>query len=113
MTIAAGRLRHRIDIQQKQTAQDPVTGEQTDTWVTLWEKVPAAIEPLSAREFIAAKAMQSQITARIVIRYRAGLDATMRILHNGKIYNPAGFLQDMVSGLSYLTIPCSEGVNAG
>jgi hypothetical protein len=37
----------------------------------------------------------------------------MRILHNGKIYNPAGFLQDMVSGLSYLTIPCSEGVNAG
>ena len=113
MTIAAGRLRHRIDIQQKQTAQDPVTGEQTDTWVTLWEKVPAAIEPLSAREFIAAQAMQSQITARIVIRYRAGLDATMRILHNGKIYNPAGFLPDMVSGLSYLTIPCSEGVNVG
>jgi SPP1 family predicted phage head-tail adaptor len=113
MTIAAGRLRHRIDIQQKQTAQDPMTGEQTESWVTLWDKVPAAIETLSAREFIAAQAVQSEIKARIVIRYRAGLDATMRILHGSKIYNPAAFLPDMDSGLSYLTIPCSEGVNAG
>lgn len=76
---------------------------------TVW----AAIEPLSAREFIAASATQSQIDARIVIRYRAGLTPDMRIIHGAKIYNPHGFLADAESGLEYLTIPVSTGVDDG
>lgn len=113
MGIAAGRLRHRVDIQRKEVTQDPGTGAISETWVTQWEKVPAEIEPLSAREFVAAQAVQSQVTTRIVIRYRDGLVATMRILHNGKVYNPAGWLRDKKSGIEYATAPCSEGVNAG
>jgi len=113
MPIKAGQLCHRVDIQQRQRSQDAETGETTHTWVTLWASVPAAIEPLSVREFIAAKAAQSEIVARITIRHRDGLDATMRIVHNGKIYNPAGWLPDKESGLEYLTAPCSEGVNDG
>lgn len=113
MALSAGRLRHRIDIQSKQQSQDPVTGEITEAWVTVWPNVPAAIEPLSAREFIAAQAVQSQVVARITIRYRDGLDASMRILHKGKVYNPAGFLADKDSGLEYLTIPVTQGVNQG
>lgn len=85
----------------------------TTSWETVWESVPASLEPLSAREFIAAQATQSQITARIVIRYREGLNAAMRILHNGRIYNIHGILSDPVSGLDYLTLPCSEGVSDG
>lgn len=113
MAISAGRLRHRIDIQSKQQTQNPVTGEITEAWVAVWKSVPAAIEPLSAREFIAAQAVQSQIVARITIRHRDGLDASMRILHKGKVYNPAGFLADKDSGLEYLTIPVTQGVNQG
>lgn len=113
MPIKAGLLRHRVDIQERQRTQDADTGETTDTWVDLYTSVPAAIEPISVREFIASKAAQSEIVARITIRYRAGLDATMRIVHNGKIYNPAGWLPDKESGLEYLTAPCSEGVNDG
>lgn len=113
MALSAGRLRHRVDIQAKQQTQNPATGEVVTTWVTVWPNVPAAIEPLSAREFIAAQAVQSQVVARITIRYRDGLDASMRILHKGKAYNPAGFLADKDSGIEYLTIPVTQGVNQG
>lgn len=111
--MKAGRLRHRVDIEEQQYSQDPVTGEVTTTWVPVWWGVPAAIEPLSAREFIAAQAVQSQVTARIVIRFREGLTPTMRIVHNGRVYNPAGWLPDPDSGRVYVTAPCSEGVSDG
>lgn len=123
MSIAAGRLRHRVQIEQYvldrdsngDVIQDPNTGETSGQWTAVAE-VWAAIEPLSAKEFIASKSLQSQITARIVIRQRPGLDASMRLVHmvngaRGALYNPAGFLADKDSGLEYLTIPVSAGVS--
>jgi len=123
--IEAGKLRHRIRIEsldylldsQGDADQDPVTGEIKQHWVeiaTVW----AAIEPLSAREFIRSKALQSEITARITIRYRDGMDASMRIIHVRKgrpdvVYNPHGFLPDLDSGLEYMTIPVSTGLSSG
>lgn len=112
MPLAAGRLRHRITIQSPVTTQDD-NGNTSTTWTDVATKIAAAIEPFSVREFIASQSMQSQITARIVIRYRPGLDASMRIVHGSKIYNPQGWLADPDSGLEYLTAPCSEGVNEG
>ena len=108
----AGRLRHRVDIERRVDAQD-TSGDLETTWVPFATSVPAAIEPVSARELVAASAVQSKVIARITIRYRAGLDASMRIKHGSRIYNPEGFLADKDSGLNYLTIPCSEGVNEG
>jgi SPP1 family predicted phage head-tail adaptor len=111
--MRAGKLRHRVDFQRPSFAQDPVTGEMVKTWVEVWSKVPASVEPLSAREFIAAAATQVEVIVRIGIRRRAGVEATMRIIHRGKIYNIQGVLPDPKSGLDYLTLPCSEGVNDG
>lgn len=115
MSLSAGRLRHKITIQEPRQQQDPDTGAIRTVWVDFATDVAAEIAPLSVREFIASNQMQSQITARITIRHRAGLTARMRILHpsTGKLYNPAGWLADPDSGLEYLTAPCSEGVNAG
>lgn len=113
MNIPAGKLRHRVSIQQKKISQNPVSGELTETWVDVWTNVPASIEALSAREYIAAQAVQSQVSARITIRFRPGITAAMRILHNGQIYNIQGVLPDPDSGRSWLTLPCSEGVNDG
>lgn len=119
MSLSAGRLRHRITIQKLvTTGQDPDTGTPTQEWQDLYTSVPAGIEPLSAREFMASRSQQSEYSARIVIRHRAGLDASMRIVgvcgcHQGRIFNPAGWLPDPDSGLEYLTAPCSEGVNQG
>ena len=116
--MRAGTLRHRVRIESfdyvrdesGEVIQDPSTGEELREWVEV-ATVPASIEPLSAREFIAAQATQSKVSVRIVIRYRDDLNAAMRIVHGNKIYNPAGFLADKNSGREYLTIPASEAVN--
>jgi SPP1 family predicted phage head-tail adaptor len=115
MSLSAGRLRHRITIEKQiPGSRDPETGLASATrWSAVVEDLAAEVVPVSVREFIAAQSMQSQIVARITIRYRDGLDATMRIKHRGKIYNPQGWLPDPDSGLEYLTAPCSQGVNAG
>lgn len=110
--MRAGKLRHRVMLQKLGRTRNPVTGGWTEGWVDV-ASAWASIEPLSAREFIAAQASQSEITARVVIRYRPDVDATMRILYRGKIYNIHGALPDVKSGLEYLTLPVSEGVNDG
>jgi SPP1 family predicted phage head-tail adaptor len=110
MALKAGRLRHRVDIQRPINVQDPLTGDITKTWETVWASVPCAIEPLSAREFIAARSMQGEINARITLRYREGLLPDMRLIHRGQVYSAEGFLPDPDSGLEYVTVPVSLGV---
>jgi SPP1 family predicted phage head-tail adaptor len=113
VAIEAGALRHRVTFQDRIETQDATTGGLTTVWRDLFTDVPAAVEPLSAREFISAQALQSKVIARITVRYRAGLSAAQRIVHGSKIYNPEGIIPDKDSGLEYVTIPCSEGVNEG
>lgn len=110
--MRSGKLRHRVALQQLLQTQDPVTGELSDDWVTV-ATVWAAVEPLSAREFIAAQAGQSEITARVTIRHRPGIDGTMRLVHRGQVYNIHAPLPDPKSALHYLTLPVSMGVNDG
>lgn len=104
--LPAGNLRHRVRIEAPVRTQDETTGEMTTTW-QLVEEVAASIEPLSARDFVAAQMQKSTITVRIVIRYRSGLNTAMRLVRtDGTIYKPHGFLHDMDSGREYLTVPC-------
>lgn len=125
MSIEAGRFRHRVRIERfdylrdsnGDVIQDPNSGEIARDWV-LVDEVWAAIEPLSTREFIQSQSMQSSVTARIVIRQRDDVDAGCRLVHvrlnrPDVIYNPAGVLADPESGLEYMTMPCSQGVNQG
>ena len=105
--LKAGNLRHRVTLQRKQQTQNPQTGAMVTTWVTE-ATVPAAVEPLSAREFIAAQAVQSDVSVRIRVRYRPGITSAMRLLHDGKVYNITGVLADKDSGREYLTLPCAE-----
>lgn len=110
--LHAGRLRHRVTIERRITTQDS-NGDVVVEWEPLVENEPAAIEPLSVRDFIASQAVQSEITTRITIRHRAGLTSDMRIRHGDTIYNPQGWLADPDSGLEYLTAPCTQGANEG
>jgi len=106
--MQAGRLRHRVKIQYPAETQDPETGAINVVWTDL-ATVWAAIEPLSARDFVAAEAEQSKVTARIVIRYRADITAKMRIYYPAKkgFYKIDGDLADKDSGLEYLTLVVS------
>lgn len=113
--LDAGALRHRIAIQYRAEEQDSDTGDILYTWVTVagMSSVPAEVVPLSAREFVASAAPQSRIVARIRIRYMAGITAKMRAIYNGLPYNIEGVLADPYSGRQYLTLPVSEGTDAG
>lgn len=110
--IAAGRLRHRVQLQRQVRGQATETGAQTVTWEPLAD-VWAEVAALSARELVAAKAVDSEVTMRVTIRQRDDVTDKCRVIHRGKILNIQGVLPDPVSGLEYLTLPCSEGVNDG
>lgn len=112
--MQTGKLRHRLILQEQGQTQDPNTGQLVVEWREV-AKLWASVEPLSAREFIAAKTNQSQISARVVIRATEGINASQRLVdtRTGAIYNIEGVLRDPKSGHHWMTIPVSEGVNDG
>lgn len=110
--VENGKLRHRVRIEKPTRIQDQMTGEIRDQWAviaTVW----AQIAPLSVREYITASAGQSEITARVLTRWRDDVDATCRLVYKGKYYNIHGVLADNKSGTEYLNLTVSEGVNNG
>lgn len=107
--VAAGDLRHKVELQAPTVAQNPVTGEEEVTWATI-ARPWAQIVPMSAREFMAAAAEQSEVRGRIVIRYRGEIDATMRFLYRGKWYAIFGVMTDAESGKEHMTCAVGEGV---
>lgn len=117
-TLSAGRLRHRISLQRKtavldsngDVVQDQNTGEVLYAWSEL-AQLWAAIEPLSGREFIQSQGVQSRVSGRMVIRYYPNINAGMRILHGNDIFNIEAVLRDKDSGIEYMTLLTSEGVN--
>ena len=110
--MEAGKLRHRIGIERlNDSAQDPNTGDIVKAWEPL-KTVYAAIEPVSGKEFIQSAATQAQISVRITVRH-TDVRPIDRIAHKGLVYNIHAVLPDRVSGLDYLTLMCSQGVNDG
>lgn len=118
MALAAGLLRHRVELQRRplDSNGDPLldtNGEQIldwETFATVW----AQIAPASAREFVASERENSEIIGRITIRYRNDVSSTCRIVHGTTIYNIEGVLSDVDSGLEYLTLPVSaNSINKG
>lgn len=108
MSIEAGKLRHRISIFQPNSEQDSDTGELETVWTEL-DTVWGSWEPLSARDFIAAAAVQNQISIRSVIRYRSDITAGMRVYFRSKYYEIVGPpLPDKDSGLEYMTLMLAE-----
>lgn len=110
--IAAGRLRHRLLFQRPGYTYDPETNAQIAGWEDIGY-IYCEVAPLSARELIAAQAEDSEVTLRVVIRHRSDINNKCRILFRDKILNIHGVQADQISGLEYLTLPCSEGLNDG
>lgn len=109
--ISAGELCHRVVIQRNLNEdRDEYGHEQPANWqvfLTLWAKV----SPLSAKDLIAAQAAQSQVIARLKIRYRTDIDSDMRVVFRGETYaidSPA--LNDDETGNIYSTFLLSKGV---
>lgn len=87
MVMRAGRLRHRITIQQPGTTQDSYGEENAaGTWTTFATRW-AAVEPLQGREYFAAQQHLARVTTRFILRKINGVTPKMRILFDGRIYD--------------------------
>jgi SPP1 family predicted phage head-tail adaptor len=75
--MEAGRLRHRVTIQEKVDSRDSYGGER-ETWVDIAE-VWAEVEPLVGREYLESRQESAEITTRVRVRYRAGIRPEMRV----------------------------------
>lgn len=106
--LNAGRLRHSLLVKKPVPTVDPSNG----LTLMLWRQLPpvrAAIEPLSARDYVAAQQVKSQVNTRIVIRYRDDISPGCRLTDTSKniTYTVDGVLPDADSGREYLTLACS------
>ena len=78
MTMIAGKLRHRITIQEP-TTTDGTAGGTYKTWsnvATVW----AQVTPARGREFWDIRKSNSEIEGRVVMRYQGDIEPTMRLL---------------------------------
>lgn len=100
----ASTLRQRITVLKQTSGRSPTGAVLAPTWttyLTLW----ASMEPLSVKDVLTAQAANSQTIARCIIRYRADIDSTMKIEHNGRRYEINGEpLADARSGREHLTL---------
>ena len=112
MELEAGKLRHRIDIDDAVRVQDE-NGDPVVSWVPWATSIPATVEFPSGKEYFAANQIQAQVQVRFFIRYIEGVVPTMRVRYKGVAYNLSAVLPDKDSGLSYLTLIGTAGVNDG
>lgn len=83
--MRAGRLRHRVVIQERAGTQDAY-GQEEDSWTTV-DTVWAAVEPLRGREFLEAQREGAEVTTRIVMRHQDGVVPAMRISWGSRMFD--------------------------
>ena len=105
--MQAGRLNRRCVLQTPGTAQDEL-GQPIPGWTdvaTVW----GDIRMKSGLEAIKAGATVSVVQASIRVRYRAGITAGMRVVHNLQAFNIVAVMPD-VGGREYVDL-VAEVVN--
>jgi SPP1 family predicted phage head-tail adaptor len=108
--MRVGELNRRVTIQSRAAGHD-ADGQASETWadvLTCW----AAIRPLGGRELLLAKSVQAESTHEVTMRYRTTVDASMRIVYEGRIFNITN-LNDVDTRHQTLVAMCVEGINKG
>ena len=101
--MQAGRLNRRCVIQTPSTTTDEL-GQPIPGWTDV-APVWADIRMRSGLESIKAGAPVSVVAASIRIRYRAGINAGMRVVHNLTAYEILAVQPD-VGGREYVDLVC-------
>ena len=87
-TLRAGSLKDPIHIQRKTSGKDEYNQPLPDAWENITAKpIWANVRHLSGSEAIKADATVSTLKASIRIRWRIGIDAGMRVLYAGAVYD--------------------------
>lgn len=79
--MRAGRFRHRVAIKDRVVTRDSY-GEEDVAWATV-ATVWADIQPIRGREYLEMDQAQADLTHRVWLRWRSGVEPTMR-LHFGE-----------------------------
>lgn len=83
-----GRLRHRVVIEQSTLTADAL-GQAVEAWTT-YATMWAEIKPLKGRQLEAAQAANSEVTARVTMRYVSGVSPKWRLRHGTTVYRIVG-----------------------
>lgn len=95
--MKAGAMRDRITIQQRSSVQDELTGEISQTWTDV-ALVWANVQFVNGISAIKAGMDTSSVKASIRMRYRTGIDASMRVLHGTDIYSIEAVMPNKTAG---------------
>lgn len=103
----SGKLRHRIEIQQKTATQDTF-GAPVDTWAefaTVW----AEIKPASSTDRVAFnQATAPETTHKVNIRYLAGVTSDMRVMFGSRVFEITAPPLNWDERNKELTLMCRE-----
>lgn len=108
--MRAGTLDKRVILQSPAGSRDAV-GERTTTWTTV-ATVWGSINPISARDLIAAGQTQTEITHRVRVRYSsalAALDSSWRVMFGSRIFVVLT-VRNIEEGNKEFELLCSEGL---
>lgn len=103
--MMAGKLRHRIAIEQVTSTGDGYGGrsEAWATFATVW----AFVKPLRGHEYFQAQQMQAKVTHNIKMRYRQGVTHKMRVRYGSRILNIVSVINPDEKGRE-LVLMCEE-----
>lgn len=105
--MGAGQLRHIVTIQRQKQATGGML-EPVRTWEDVATNVRAGIEPLNGKEYLSARQTQGEVSVRIRMWYRDGIESSMRVVHGSEIYNIVSVI-DPDKRHRKLILMCTQG----
>lgn len=104
--MRAGTLKKRITFQRPVEGSADALNEKAVTWASI-VTVSASVLPQTSREFYRAQQVIAEMTHLLSIRYRSGIDETLRIKFGKRILKIVSVLNDE-EGNRELLIACVE-----
>jgi len=104
--MQAGLLRHLVVIEKYVETRDPTGGviKTYSEFAQAW----ASIQPMLGREHYTEQRVSTEQTHRINMRYIPGVESTMRLTHNGRIFEIIGNPINYMEQSKYLTFNVKE-----
>jgi SPP1 family predicted phage head-tail adaptor len=108
-TLSAGSLDHQVTIQQRTVARDATYGSETVAWsdlATVWARVVESSTAPSSGRGQAERVDAYVRPTKVYIRWRADVDTTMRLVHNGQLLKIDGTAE--LNRRQWLEMACAE-----
>lgn len=109
--MRAGKLRHYVTFQTRSLTR--IGADQSTAWDGTTFQDWIALKPLSGRELIAGAAVQNEATHLVQMRYRADVNAKMRIVFGARIFNITSPPRNMDDRLKEMEFEVIEGLTSG